>query len=61
VRCVTGVVGGPTRRELAGRATKSLVVQPTNLPRAYLMNAALAWVGAVILVVFARESTRKSV
>jgi len=35
-------------------------VAATSLPRAYLMNAALTWLGAVILVFFARDLTRKN-
>jgi len=35
-------------------------VAATSLPRAYLMNAALAWLGAAILVFFARDLTRKN-
>ena len=30
-----------------------------SLPHAYLMNTALAWLGAAILVFFARDLTRK--
>ena len=35
-------------------------VAATSLPRAYLMNAALTWLGAAILVFFARDLTRKN-
>ncbi|HKA88901.1 MAG TPA: MFS transporter [Haliangiales bacterium] len=35
-------------------------VAATSLPRAYLMNAALTWLGAAILVSFARDLTRKN-
>ena len=35
-------------------------VAATSLPRAYLMNAALSWLGAAILVFFARDLTRKN-